>query len=83
MMTALAQHASVELGRAAHSLKSTSKSVGADGVAALCAQLEALARDEGCAPAAEPLLQAIREQFAIAAAALNAERPVQERIPAA
>jgi two-component system sensor histidine kinase/response regulator len=83
MMNALERQASIDLGRAAHSLKSTSKSVGADGVASLCAQLEALAREEGCTPAAQPLLQAIRERFAIAAMALNAERQVPERIPAA
>jgi signal transduction histidine kinase/DNA-binding response OmpR family regulator/HPt (histidine-containing phosphotransfer) domain-containing protein len=71
------------LGRAAHSLKSTSRSVGAEAVAAICAELEAMARNEGCVPRAVPLLHELRKQFAAAEAALNTERAPPERIPAA
>jgi CheY-like chemotaxis protein len=73
----------VELGRAAHSLKSTSRSIGADAVASLCAELETMARNEGCVPRAVPLLHQLKEQFAAAAAALNSEREALERNPAA
>ncbi len=84
MTNALEQQASIELGRAAHSLKSTRASPSVRiALASLCAQLEALVRDEGCTPAAEPLLQAIRDRFAIAAMALSAERQAPERSPAA
>jgi len=83
MASALERQAGAELERAAHSLKSTSRSVGADAVAGLCAELETLARNEDYAASAKPLLQQIRERFAIAAAALNAERSVPVRIPAA
>jgi len=83
MASALEQRAGTDLGRAAHSLKSTSRSVGADAVAVLCAELEVLARNDDYAASAGPLLQQIRQQFAIVAAALSAERADPERIPAA
>jgi HPt (histidine-containing phosphotransfer) domain-containing protein len=83
MENALGRRVSVELERAAHSLKSTSRSVGADSLAGLCAELETMARNEGCVPHAAPLVREIRERFAVASAALSAEREVRERIPAA
>ena len=83
MQSALEREACVELGRAAHSLKSTSRSVGADAVAGICAEIERLALGEGCTPRAMPLLHELRNQFAAAEVALSAERAVPERIPAA
>jgi signal transduction histidine kinase/CheY-like chemotaxis protein len=83
MERALERQSCAELGLAAHSLKSTSRSLGADAVAALCAELETMARNEDCGPRAKSLLHTLREQFAVAAVALNAEREVPERIPAA
>jgi len=70
MASALERQNCVELGRAAHSLKSTSRSVGAEAVANVAEELEVLARHEGCAPRAVPLLQTLRERFIVAESAL-------------
>jgi HPt (histidine-containing phosphotransfer) domain-containing protein len=84
MASALERQSSVELGRAAHSLKSTSRSVGADAVANVAAELEVLAQVEGCSARAVPLLQKLRERFAMAEAALNAAiASIKEQMPAA
>jgi two-component system sensor histidine kinase/response regulator len=83
MANAIERDSCVELGRAAHSLKSTSRSVGAEGVANLAAELETLARNEGCSARAVPTLQRLRERFVSAEAALTAEMRVRERTPAA
>jgi HPt (histidine-containing phosphotransfer) domain-containing protein len=83
MQSAFDREVDVELARAAHSLKSTSRSVGADALASVCAEIETIALSEGCPPRAIPLLRKVREQFAAAEAALNAERAAPARIPAA
>jgi two-component system, sensor histidine kinase and response regulator len=83
MAAALERQNCVELGRAAHSLKSTSRSVGADAIASLASDLETLARDEGCSAGATPLLQQLRERFVETELRLNAAAAVRERMPAA
>jgi len=82
--SAVERQSCVELGHAAHSLKSTSRSVGADAVASVAAEIEVLARHEGCSARAVPLVQELREHFELAEAALNAAVVVvKEQMPAA
>ena len=83
MASAVERSSCVELGRAAHSLKSTSRSVGAEIVANLAAELEVMARYEGCSARAVPLLHELRDQFAAAEVALNAVQHIRARMPAA
>jgi len=62
MRQALAAAAAYDLRHAAHTLKSTSASVGAQALAACCRELEELARD-GALDQAAPLVQHAEDLF--------------------
>ena len=74
---ALAAHDADALRRAAHTLKSTSQSLGAGRLAAACAEIEALARD-GRSDAVDALLPNLHRCHEQARAALLAARPVPD-----
>jgi HPt (histidine-containing phosphotransfer) domain-containing protein len=65
MADAIAKGDATVLCRSAHSVKSSSKSVGAFGVAELAALLESHASTVGASAKAEPLLAGLRSSFAL------------------
>lgn len=65
--------------RAAHSLKSTSGSVGAVGLAALCAELEAFGA-AGSLDVAAAQMQVVADEFARVREALLATRPAPDEV---
>jgi HPt (histidine-containing phosphotransfer) domain-containing protein len=70
VVAALARQAGSELGALGHKLKSSSRAIGADAVADLCADLE-LAGKEGRLADCAPLVAALETQFATTVAAIG------------